>query len=169
MEIRIDRLWDGKPARSDEAVQMTLARSTTKFTVEIDATFHGDPSPCAPTGSTDRLWEHEVVELFLLGDDDHYLELEFGPHGHYLALSLHRERQVTARGARLRFAAVRANGRWSGRAHVPARLLPDHVRAFNAYAMHGQGNARRHLAAHPLSGSEPDFHQLASFAPLGWR
>ena len=32
------------------------------------------------------LWDYEVVELFLLNSDtEEYLELEFGPHGHYLA------------------------------------------------------------------------------------
>ena len=165
-EIRIDRLWNGEPARADEAVRMTLARSNAELTVEIDAPFHGDPSPGAPPGSTDRLWEHEVVELFLLGDDAHYLELEFGPHGHYLTIALHGERHVEASRASLRFAAVRSNRHWHGEAHVPARLLPDGLRAFNAYAIHGLGDSRRYLAAHPLRGTEPDFHQLASFAPL---
>ena len=166
MAIRIERLWNGEPARADETVRLTLERSTAMLTIEIDAIFHGDPPPDAPIGSTDRLWEHEVVELFLLGDDDHYLELEFGPHGHYLAIALHGTRHVATSGATLDFAAVPTNGHWHGRAHVPVRLIPAGLRAFNAYAMHGLAASRRHLAAHPLGGTAPDFHQLQSFASL---
>jgi hypothetical protein len=168
MEIRIARLWNGEPARADEAVRLTLERSPEELTIAIDAIFHGDPPPGAAIGSTDRLWEHEVVELFLLGDDDHYLELEFGPHGHYLALALHGARHVAASGMPLDFAAVRTNGDWHGRGRVPARLIPAGVRAFNAYAIHGRAASRRYLAAHPLGGTAPDFHQLQSFAPLDW-
>ena len=166
MDIRIERLWNGEPARADESVQVALERSDAGLTLDIDAPFHHDSPPDAPIGSTDHLWEHEVVELFLLGDDDRYLELEFGPHGHYLALALHGARQVEASGLPVDFAASRTEARWQGRASVAMVQLPPGLRAFNAYAIHGQGTSRRYLAAHPLPGKEPDFHQLLSFAPL---
>jgi len=35
-----------------------------------------------------------VVEAFFLGTDDRYLEVEVGPHGHYLVLQLHGSRNL---------------------------------------------------------------------------
>jgi hypothetical protein len=168
MEIRIERLWNGDPARANEWVRISVESSGAALTIEIDAPFHDDPPPDVPSGSTDRLWEHEVVELFLLGANERYLELEFGPHGHYLALALRGSRQVEVNEMPLHFVATRTDGRWRGRAHLFQTLLPTGLFAFNAYAIHGQGASRRYLAAHPLSGDEPDFHQLRSFAPLRW-
>ena len=40
------------------------------------------------------LWDYEVVEIFFLAskNEEMYLELEFGPHGHHLGLLLHGRR-----------------------------------------------------------------------------
>ncbi|KAI2795361.1 hypothetical protein BLOT_016842, partial [Blomia tropicalis] len=32
----------------------------------------------------DKLYDYEVVEVFLLGSNEHYLEVELGPRGQYL-------------------------------------------------------------------------------------
>jgi hypothetical protein len=42
-------------------------------------------------------------------------------------------------------------------------LLPPPPHRINAYAIHGQGTARRYLALHPVLGDEPDFHRLECF------
>jgi hypothetical protein len=42
-----------------------------------------------------NLWRHDVIELFLLGPDKRYLELEFGPFGHYWFLELDGCRNIT--------------------------------------------------------------------------
>jgi hypothetical protein len=131
--------------------------------VEVEAPFHGDPPPTAPPGATDRLWEHEVVELFLVGADERYLEVELGPHGHHLVLRLRGRRRVEEQGLAIEFAARRSGMRWSGRALVPAAWLPPGLARCNAYAIHGLGAERRHLAAFPVPGPEPDFHRLECF------
>ena len=64
--------------------------------VEIEAPYFNDePKPMvnngtepAPNGSFYGLWDYEVAEMFFLGDNDRYTELEFGPHGQYLVLFL---------------------------------------------------------------------------------
>ena len=167
-ELTIERTWDGEPARTDECARIVLDLSEAGLDVEVDAPFHGDPPPSAPVGSTDRLWEYEVVELFLLGEDERYLELELGPHGHYLALALRGPRHVEESGLAIRYEARREASRWTGRATVLASQLPPALHASNAYAIHGQGSARRYLAAHPVPGTEPDFHRLHFFQPLAW-
>ena len=137
--------------------------------VEIEATDYGDPAPPSSPGRLDGLWNFEVVELFLLGRDDRYLELEFGPHGHYLALSLAGRRQLVTSDIAVEFEAERRGSRWHGRARIALEHLPPGLRAANAYAIHGQAAERRHLAWHAVPGPAPDFHRLDLFPalPLG--
>ena len=167
-ELTIERTWDGEPAHDDECARIVLQLSEAGLDIEVDAPYHGDPAPTAPVGRADRLWEYEVVELFLLGEGERYLELELGPHGHYLALGLRGPRTVQESGLPIRYEAQREGRRWRGRAAVLASQLPPALHSFNAYAIHGQGAARRYLAAHPVPGPEPDFHRLQFFQPLAW-
>jgi hypothetical protein len=103
----------------------------------------------------------------LLGADDHYLELELSPHGHYLVLELHGRRRIVHQGRLLDYRAQIAGGRWHGEARVPIGWLPLGCRRLNAYALHGHGAARRYLAWRPGGGERPDFHRLDAFGELG--
>ena len=129
--------------------------------VEVDAPFHGDPPP--PPGAD--LWNHEVVEVFLLGRDARYLEIELGPHGDTRVLTLSGVRAVERDHLEIEFEARRADGRWRGHAVVDAALLPPGLARLNVYAIHGVGDARRYLACHPVPGEAPDFHRLEHFGP----
>jgi hypothetical protein len=164
----ISRTWNGETIASHERVTLELALDETALLVHVDAPFHDDPPPRAEPGSCDGLWEFEVVELFLLGDSQHYLEIELGPFGHYLVLQLRGPRQLHTKGLPLDYTAERAGDRWSGRARVPVAYLPAGLRSCNAYAIHGRSPARRYLASHPVQGDLPDFHRLDCFRPLDW-
>lgn len=166
MELSVDRLWNGEHASADEIVRVQLASTADGVEFAVDAPFHGDPAPPGPAGVVDGLWEYEVVELFLLGDGEHYLEVEIGPHGHHLVLSLHGRRRPTRRGLPLAFTSERDAERWRGRATIPWTYVPTGALAANAYAIHGTGEARRYLAWSPVPGDLPDFHRLEHFRPL---
>jgi hypothetical protein len=157
--------WDGGPLAQGELarVELTLGDS---LEIDVEATAYGDPAPAAPPGRCDGLWEFEVVELFLLGAGERYLELELGPHGHYLALRLEGRRRVVAADLALDFEVVRRGPRWHGRARGSRALVPEGLRAANVYAIHGAGAARRYLAGSPVPGPAPDFHRIEHFAPL---
>jgi hypothetical protein len=157
--------WDGDPLAAGELARIELSIGDA-LELEIDATDFGDPPPPTPPGRCDGLWNFEVVELFLLGQGDHYLELELGPHGHWLALRLAGRRQVADAALAIEFEARRERGRWHGRARAPLEFLPPGLRAANAYAIHGLGERRRHLAWHPVPGRAPDFHRLELFPAL---
>ena len=58
----------------------------------------------------------------------------------------------------------RRGGRWRGHARLGLDLLPPPPLRLNAFALHGTGEARRHLAAIPVPGPTPDFHRLALFS-----
>lgn len=160
--------WDGAPLATDERVVLDLVLGEENLELFVDAPHHGDPPPSGPAASHDGLWAFEVVELFLLGAEDRYLEIELSPHGHWLVLELTGRRHVARSGHPLAFEARIDGTRWRGQATIPVAWLPPGLDRVNAYAIHGRDGDRRHLAAQPLGGSQPDFHRLAGFAPLVW-
>ena len=87
--------------------------SDAALVVDIEAPLHDDAPPLGAAGSWDGLWDFEVVELFLLGSRERYLELECGPHGHYLVLQLQGPRQVRERGLALDYRVERTGDRWT--------------------------------------------------------
>lgn len=166
MRIEIDKTWDGRAATPDERATVELSAAPGGLQFEIDAPWHGDPPPAHPVGSTPGLWDHEVVELFLLGRDERYLEIEVGPHGHHLGIRLEGVRQPVESGLPLACRVERQEARWRGTVTLPERWLPPGLERYNAYAIHGVGAARRYLAAHAPGGEQPDFHRLGAFAAL---
>lgn len=192
--LPIETTWDGAPALAAERVQTWLERAPTGLLFSLDAPLHGDPPPQAPPGPTWALWEHEVVELFVLGagegrgegeggregaggseggreggsdgGGERYTELELGPHGHHLLLRLEGVRRVVERMLPLDVHFSRSFGRWQARALLPWALLPAPPWRANAFAIHGLGPSRRYLAAFPTGGAQPDFHRLEVFRPL---
>jgi hypothetical protein len=177
-ELRIAETWDGKTIAEDEVAVVALAVDGDELVVRVDAPFHGDPPPDREAGPCWGLWEHEAVELFVLGPDacgrpPSYAEIELGPHGHHLVLQLVGVRNIVARELPIRFDAAIAGGRWVGVARIPLALLPvgapppgrplhEAGWTMNATAVHGVGE-RRYLTWAPLGGPKPDFHQLACF------
>jgi len=168
VKLEIASTWDGRPVPPSETADVRCRMDDDGLIVTVDAPFFDDPSPPTRTGSTDRLWEYEVVELFLLGAADRYLEIELGPHGHYLLLQLHGTRHVVRQGLRIDHRAGIAGQRWHGHASVPLSYLPTGIVRANAYLIHGTGEHRRYLAAFPVGGETPDFHRLESFGLVAW-
>jgi len=166
--LTVGHTWAGDAVDATEVVTFAIGLDDTHLRISFDAPYHGDPSPPGPPGPTDGLWEYEVVELFLLGADRQYVELEFGPAGHYLALRLRGVRTVVSPVPTLIYRSALVEGRWRGEASLPVPELPAGLRACNAHAIHGTGRARRYLAAGPAPGPKPDFHRLDRFLPLPW-
>ena len=136
--------------------------------ITIDAPWHGDPAPEGPPGPLWELWEHEVVEIFIAGPGERYLEVEMSPHGHHLVLQLDGVRNVVARELPMRFSTHRRGERWTGNAELDASLLPGGPHRMNAHAIHGRRGSRQHASLHPTAGPAPDFHQLDAMRPLEW-
>lgn len=165
-EIQIGGAWDGGALRGDERpVRLSWTLGDHVLDVAIDAPLYDDPAPQSAPGPTSGLWEFEVVELFLVGPGSRYLELEFGPRGHYLALSLEGVRQVAGE-HRIDYRATRTPDRWHGLARVPRAQLSEPLVSWNAFAIHGVGAGRRYLAAQAVPGPQPDFHRLEEFIRL---
>ncbi len=163
--FRITRTWDGEPAAASEHAEVRVASRDARVHVEIEAPFHDDPRPPGPPGCQPGLYDFEVVELFLLGEDERYLEVEVGPHGHHWVLALHGRRRIVREGIPVDLEVVldRGLGRWRAELSFSRDLLPPGLARANAFAIHGVGDARRYLAAHAVPGDGPDFHRLGAF------
>lgn len=166
MRWTIDKQWDGRAAMADEVATVDVWWiSPSLLGLRVDAPFHGDPAPAAPPGPTPRLWEHEVVELFVAGPGAAYTEIELGPLGHSLVLSLRDVRVLDRELAPARYTAAVFGDRWTGLLLLPPDWLPAGPWRGNATAIHGPQTARRYLSALPLPGAAPDFHQPAVWQP----
>lgn len=161
----LDHSWQGVPLSAPHP-EVELALNGDTVTVTIDAPARGDPAPQAPPGRLWRLWDHEVIELFVAGADERYVELELGPHGHFLFLRLDRPRHIVDDQLDLEAYAARVEaGRWRGQARLARSCLPSPPWRFNLYAIHGAPPRREHRALFALPGTAPDFHQPSAFGP----
>lgn len=162
---------DGQPIPLAEQARLRLRLTRRELLIAIAAPFHGDPPPPGPPGPTPGLWEHEVIELFVVGTGPagaapRYTEVELSPSGHHLVLRLEGVRNVIADRLPLTLRTYRRAGRWLAAARLDLRLLPSPPWRANAFAIHGPPHSRRFLAATPLPGARPNFHQPERFAPL---
>lgn len=179
-EYSIKHRWNSEPIVDHRPVQLKLSSTSTKdhLLIEIDAPFFNDAAPPLKTsdksiqpGPYAELWNYEVVELFFLSSlSNHYLELEFSPHGHYLVLLLVDRRKVlkdmlTITDFQVEFPST---DRWIGRASIPRSLFPAHVDRFNAFAIHGDEKNRIYEALYPATSdnAHADFHRLEFFQSI---
>jgi hypothetical protein len=168
LRLEVGHSWDGHalPHDARAMVQVHGLDGGDEVRVDVVSPFVHDPPPFAPPGPVDQLWEHEVVELFVVGHDGSYTELELGPWGHHLLLQLSGVREVVAKLLPVAFEARRAGDRWAGTARVDRALFPAQPVSVNAYRIHGQGAARCYEAHAPVPGAAPDFHRLHCFRAL---
>jgi hypothetical protein len=167
LELPIHHRWDRLPLPPTDRAVIQLARDGDDLLVRVFAPFHGDPAPQGPPGPTPGLWNHEVVELFIAGPADHYVEIELGPHGHHLVLVLDGVRKPVEQGLPMHLTTRRCGTDWwSAEARVPISLLPPGPHRANAYRIHGPAEARAYHAHAPVPGAQPDFHQLDRFVPI---
>ena len=164
-QIDIGRHWNGELLKHEDVARFYF-RFDPHLTVEVDSPYYGDLPPDVDPGRVDRLWDFEVCELFLLGADAQYLEVELGPHGHYLALKLQNFRNVVNDNIDIVYKTQIDGRRWQGWAEIDRKWLPQKIKAAAAFAMHGSGDARQFLAAKSSLAPTPDFHHPDCFMPL---
>jgi len=108
-----------------------------------------------------------VAEIFFLGADDKYLEVELCPHGQHLVLLLNGTRNMIKDKLALNYTATRdgVNNTWTGTAIIPLDYFPPRVLKMNAYAIHGSRDSRQYEALYPTTKefATPDFHRLQFF------
>lgn len=166
--LDVAHTWDGQPVQGGPRVR--IQHEDDALVVHIASPIYGAAPVPGPAARRWRLWEHEVVELFLAGPGDaaeaEYVELELAPSGHWLALRLRGTRNIVQDDVPVAVAAVRLGDHWTGTIRLGRDQLPAGPLRVLATAAHGPPDARRYLAHVPLPADKPDFHQLHRFTPL---
>ena len=162
----IQHEWRGRKLSRSREIRIRLTLQKNSLLLEWRAPNLNNQSPRKTPGALWKLWEHDVVEMFFAGTDEKYLEVEFGPHGHYLGLQMNGVRSPVTKLLPIPFSLTEKNDAWwSGRASIPLSFLPRPVLTWNAYAIYTEDGLRRYCALEPGEGP-PDFHQLSCFQPL---
>ena len=175
--LSIHHLWGGERLPHAHAhVGLTLTPAA--LCVQVSARWMRDAPPPGPPGPLWGLWMYEVVELFVVGAHERYLEIELSPHGHHLALSLEGVRQPVRWALPLEVNVTRSEHTWEANLSLPRSLLPmsqdsqssqgDPQKCalryqLNACACWGQGERRRFALSSPLGEGSPDFHRVHLF------
>ncbi|TYT75113.1 hypothetical protein [Desulfobotulus mexicanus] len=167
-EWTIAKTWQGEPLSPQEIIRVRSFKEKDQLCISLEAPFHGDPPPALQPGSTDKLWQYEVVELFLVGINGDYLEIEMGPHGHYLVLKLSGVRCVEKMHIPMKYSARISGNTWQGEGRISLEHLPKNCARANAFAIHGEKGKRRFLCAFPVGGDVPDFHKPELFPPFSF-
>ena len=162
----IQRFWSGLTTPVNRRVQVGFQVEGDLLNLDWLAPNLNNKGPITPPGPMWELWNYDVVEFFFLGEKERYLELEFSPHGHYLALQMVGIRNPVTRMLPLETNVSECNEEWwSGNAKVPLSYLPNPVLKWNAFAIFKEGASRHFCALSPGHGP-PDFHQLSCFQDM---
>jgi hypothetical protein len=194
----ISSRWDGSVLPLDDQIFITIESLEENLpepvlVISVDAPFYDDPVPRCDTDDAcennslnfDGLWNYEVVEVFIKGKLDKYIEIEMGPHGHYLLLALDGYRHCFKRKIEpISYEAKISGARWIGKLVAPIHILPpptgipEAMFSFNAYGIHegpespnNDSDTRVYCCAFPPAkpGGDylvPDFHKLELFQRL---
>lgn len=181
------KTWNGQQSTSPPYhVSLSISPQSGDVQIRVDAPFHNDLAPSAPTGKFEGLHNFEVVEIFVSGypsayhEECPYLEIQVGPHGHYfLAFFLQEQDWDNVDNSidfenKPKIEIDRLNMRWTTELSIPSFLLPEPMCGedlsvcwrVNATAIHGREPTREYLSYCPLPGDRPNFHQLEYFQEI---
>ena len=161
----VNKMWDGSPCGDERLhVEVWITKKESGLNVRVHATILDDQKvPNAPVDSRfDGLWDYDVVELFFVGTDGKYTEVEIGAGGHFLVLAFDdvrvRANDFAGREFDHRHGGA-TPGTWQTQMTIPWDVLPATITKMNAFAIMGG----THLALSAVPGTQPDFHQPATF------
>ena len=174
----IESTWQGQKIPQSYNLSITPEKDT--IVITVDAPFYADPAPPGLDANCEGLWNYEVVELFIRGRRDRYIEIEMGPHGHYLILVCDGYRQCfTRKLVPNNYTAKISGDKWTGTLTIDSSMLPPptdilgYEYSYNAYAIHGtRAEDRVYCCAFPPEKAVgeyavPDFHRLELFQSFG--
>ncbi|CAG2187818.1 UPF0462 protein C4orf33 homolog,UPF0462 protein C4orf33 [Mytilus edulis] len=171
--IKITKTFDNKDVHHAPVTVVLKGptESEDNLTILVESPLFNDPKDPGglPGQPFDTIWEYEVVEVFLLNDQDNYLEVILSPHGQHYVLIQGGYRNKLKVEMPIEYTTTKEESRWSGKAIIPGSYLPPKVTKWNVYAMHGTGEARQFESLHgDVNGKheKPDFHDLSLFGPI---
>lgn len=157
----VNAMWDGSPCGDERLhAEVWITKKQAGLSIRVHAPqLEGQSVPNAPVDTrVEGLWNFDVVELFFVGEDGKYTEVEIGAGGNYLVLAFDGVRQRSNDFAGREFDHRHSSttpGTWQTAMTIPWDALPEKIMRMNAFVIAGG----HHLAMSPVPGTEPDFHQ----------
>ena len=164
--LSIQHEWDGTPLPHDDVIFIEIELLEDRLSFQVSAKTYDDPKPPSspnPDKGTWELWNHEVIELFLVGEKGEYTEIEVSRHGHHLVLQLDGPRSIVEKEIPMLWLPSEAGDSWCGYGELDYKWLPEKLVKINAFAIHTVNGERRYCCHTPLPGPQPDFHQPDRF------
>ena len=161
----LNKFWDGTPCADERLyAEIWVTKVEKGLRIRVQAPeLENQKIPDAPKEArVDGLWNYDVVELFFVGKDGKYLEVELGAGGHYLVLGFkgvrNLENDYKEFATDIRYSQA-VPGMWQSGITIPWEMLPKELAGFNAFAI----TDGQFLAMNAVPGNEPDFHQPATY------
>ena len=164
--------WFGRPPRHRASYRLWLNKDILGFRFVAEKSAQCDMA-LRPGDFVEGLWEQDVAELFLMGPDGRYQELNLSPRGAWWCalFSGYRQRQNAFQAPSVQTRAGSETGRWWAELYLNVRDIP-------VLGEGGWQTARLHVASilNPdapeylcsghHAGGEPDFHSAGNFQEL---
>lgn len=160
MKILVNKKWDGSMNHDSEAkVEFNLQKVSEGLSVEVYMSEEFQRAANEKGGKrVDGLWEFDVAELFLKGENGDYFEFEIDCLGNYLILDFGeiRVRRNEFKDIKLEIETEQLKNGVRHRLILPKKILPKSLVALNGCAIL---NNEEFLSFVELPGDKPDFHQ----------
>lgn len=171
----IARDWFGEPARHRAAFRLWLASERLHFYFQAGKAPECDLT-LQPGDFVEGLWHKDVAELFLMGPDGRYQELNLSPRGAWwcAVFSGYRQREKAWAPPGVEVAGGRDDGRWWAELSIPLsdlEVLPPgglSQARLNVAAILGPERPE-YLSFGHHQGGEPDFHDERNFCEISLR
>ena len=148
----IAQTWEGILVQPEDRVHVNISIwNNDRLQIEIIAPFYKkNPAPLDEVQlqgqlPTWKLWEHDVVEVFFVCSNGHYVETEFGPHGHYLILELDAPRNIIRKDIVCNYKTKFFGTRWKGFAEIPLSVFPEKIEKINLFAIFGYSQKTEYI------------------------
>lgn len=160
LSLHVDHQWNGTPVAEGCGANIWISLSTSGIVIKAQSTYGSSPRiPDAPERTRiDGLWNYDVVEVFFVGEDGTYTEIELGAGGHWLVFGFSdvrkRSNDYTDFTPQMTYKKLE-NNQWESEILIPWQMLPKKITRMNAFVINGEN----FLSLTPLPGTQPDFHQ----------
>lgn len=169
-DLRLD--WFGRPARHRAGFRLWRDGDFLGYRFEAEKAAQCDTN-LRPGDFVEGLWEQDVAELFLMGPDGRYQELNLSPGGAWwcATFSGYRQREEVLQCPSARTRAGVEAGRWWAELRLSIGDIPVMKEGgWQAARLHVASildpNDPEYLCSGHHSGGEPDFHREQNFQPL---
>jgi len=174
--VKWDTDWQGRPTTHPTTARFVWSPSALYALFEVDATDLNVDASKPVNVERSKLYDEDCVELFVAPGEyaPRYYELELGPRGHFLDVSIERASHAShpewSSGVEVKTTVDTAAHHAVIEARIPAAeivhaLKPGASLPLALYRMEGK-SPRAYLAWSPTHTAKPDFHVFEAFGRL---